>query len=1616
MTPNTAYLYTPSSSEIISPITINLDVLPIDQLKWEDFEKLCLRLAQEIHGKNNCEIYGTKGQKQHGIDIFAYKDNKYASYQCKRYETVKEINLEDAVKVFKEGKWFDKSDEFFFCTSDALEKTQVQDKFQELKEELSAHNVAFIKWDKIQISNILKDHPQIVYDFFGREWVKAFNGVDFLNQISARRKLDAVQIVEYRKKLFDLYALIFQKYDPSIPASKFGNHTIGIQERFISPDFIEKRITKQYQRTQDINESENERTEPYDEDSQQLKQKGLSLIDYESEVRLNLDDNLAISDRLMILGEPGSGKSTLLRYLVLDLLSEEPKLLNTAKRWGGLLPVWLPFAFITKKLHENENLNLAELLKLWLKSIGQESLYELMDDALNDERLLLIVDGVDEWTNTTVAKLAITKIDIQATIQNATIVYSSRPYGYRMQQDSFQGVKTHTIAEFSIAQQKQFISYWYKKWMEDQRKEDINFVATETNQFLSELQQSNDLLQLSSNPLLLSILISHRFDKATLPKNKVKLLDNITEHLIIDHPRRRRTSANISDETEYDFDMSDIYAVLAKHAHQDHHDGIILKEDACNIIREYLQVEMGYEKAKSKKVSQDILNIGANNIGILIEKSPDEVAFIHRQFQEFMAAKFLITSDTTVIKETLETHSHDPQWSQVIIFLFGLISPRKKQDFKSYLDIVEQKSKGIDHTKLLTYSLGLTLSNAPLSITDHYLTELIEHLEYETHPSKKEALWRVLLSSLYNSKVNEKVLAYLFKYFPNRYNYNDKRLEALEYLSVDRLTDNIRHFLVTSIINGNHNQKLEASKQVRRLISDTWLFNKIMTVLYDCYNPKIIGYLINSLISDDVDRTIKEDIVNRYDHSEHPEVALFTIKLKIHLNIHTDEDLDELIIKQKSISYDYFNEVEKTLIAGWRESEKLYKYLIKSLDQYVSESLIRHELAWYILFKCFNQKEEVVDKIIYQLENKDYPFSHMHNPNGWRVLADNFKDNERLIPVVSEWIKRIYKYRDMWTVHACLLGRTEENKQYLLDQLNEADFSHWQVMALLEGWPNDEKVLEELKAYFRSDNKRRDYASRYISQVFADKKSEGVRIAEGMLFDRDLRRRSRVLPALIELDKAYFEQNLLDKFIKDELPQLNKQSEGYYESVRILIDNFHKHPQVKLLVKNNIFETPIAIIRYYPEMMNDFEEIVSISLPIFDKLRLKFIEELSHRYFSNNKSVVEKFSKFMDEQSLNIRMASAFAYFDHIKDNNHETILERCKELVFFQGESYEIQRQIAFGGYLKLGKLEEYFSLENPSSYYVNKDREERLASPEIHFFDSYLDSNIILSLLIDNFDYIIKTVDGDLSKLSTYGKSNGHNQEYWGFIAKHSDKESCSTPYVHEYINKAESVSNPYFIDFLIRTSSDSRKLEKILIENIDSDNEIMAVKCGKILGELFSEDKEVYKLVREIESVKKHPGKIMALCYGWSSDNILKNIVDEIFRNQMRLNADLAYTIRFMFGKINNILTFFDDIFNNYHEARYKYEFFYLPLLSRVHEDNELRVKIKQMLLTTDSISRKVSFYALLKEVGAIDQDIIAWKQQEILSFEAHRYGYSITENKLTPLIELLKGESNEFTVFS
>lgn len=153
--------------------------LPFAALTWEDFERLCLRLAR-LHGTLGGSLYGTPGQLQYGIDFYILlPSGRYETYQCKRIESVTPADIKAAVDEFlRRRRWAGRSDRFVFCTSEAVRSTQVLEEVERQRKRLGsrARPIDFEVWDAEELALVLEDHEHVVRKFFGPACGVAFFG------------------------------------------------------------------------------------------------------------------------------------------------------------------------------------------------------------------------------------------------------------------------------------------------------------------------------------------------------------------------------------------------------------------------------------------------------------------------------------------------------------------------------------------------------------------------------------------------------------------------------------------------------------------------------------------------------------------------------------------------------------------------------------------------------------------------------------------------------------------------------------------------------------------------------------------------------------------------------------------------------------------------------------------------------------------------------------------------------------------------------------------------------------------------------------------------------------------------------------------------------------------------------------------------------------------------------------------------------------------------------------------------------------------------------------------------------------------------------------------------
>ncbi len=167
----------PDSAEAVRPpsgATPEED-LPLQQLDWGHFERLCLTLAEKSATFVDSALYGTRGQDQAGIDLLLRRpDGRHVTVQCRRVQVIEPAGIRTAVDDFLEGKFAAVSARFVLATSADTRATKTRDECEVQAARLRNVGIDFEVWDRRRLSDRLRDHPDLLLRFFGPAWRDLF--------------------------------------------------------------------------------------------------------------------------------------------------------------------------------------------------------------------------------------------------------------------------------------------------------------------------------------------------------------------------------------------------------------------------------------------------------------------------------------------------------------------------------------------------------------------------------------------------------------------------------------------------------------------------------------------------------------------------------------------------------------------------------------------------------------------------------------------------------------------------------------------------------------------------------------------------------------------------------------------------------------------------------------------------------------------------------------------------------------------------------------------------------------------------------------------------------------------------------------------------------------------------------------------------------------------------------------------------------------------------------------------------------------------------------------------------------------------------------------------------
>jgi hypothetical protein len=356
----------------------------------------------------------------------------------------------------------------------------------------------------------------------------------------------------------------------------------------------------------------------------------------------------------VIQGYPGAGKSTLLRYLALSMARRcLPQ--DSAAVSDLLGPPQVPFLVslgdFARMRAKKPGLSLSDYLLLMLDQLPGADFRPLLTTCLEAGLALILLDGLDEVSDLEMRRQIQHEIKQFITIANSVInekkyfnrlLVTSRVAGY--DQSAFPAYPHYTIAELTLEQIEDFLPRWCRAIvrldpafsLHNQNEQMTLFeqeVKRRTEELRATIRKRTELQTLVENPLLLTLLALMQQNQIEVPRQRVDLYRIFTQALL--ERRSDSTGTPLIPESQAILRLGPIAVHM-----QETSNGFLL----TNEVMASLLTTIGLEKehADVRQEAEAFLYKIRVHVGIFLLRAGDCYAFLHRTFQEYFVARFLL--------------------------------------------------------------------------------------------------------------------------------------------------------------------------------------------------------------------------------------------------------------------------------------------------------------------------------------------------------------------------------------------------------------------------------------------------------------------------------------------------------------------------------------------------------------------------------------------------------------------------------------------------------------------------------------------------------------------------------------------------------------------------------------------------------------------------------------------------------------------------------------------------------------------------------------------------------------------------------------------------------------
>ena len=373
---------------------------------------------------------------------------------------------------------------------------------------------------------------------------------------------------------------------------------------------------------------------------------------------------LELSKSIFLLGPPGSGKTTSLRHIARAYAQGRQEELSYPK--SQLVPIVLRLASLAEHLQIDKSADLFAVAISELELHDSEATVAWLHACASSGNVLFLLDGLDEVPDPDQQALVLECLrTILRKYKEACAVITSREVGF-----DFPNLRPHfdvyLVEPLTRNVIEKFIATWQASRHNHQPSRKCKSCAQDANRLQHAIFENSQISALAGNPMILTILCLLHEAGAALPRRRCELYEKISEtFLFCWEEKKRKAGAAASDRALTLENREVLWALESLALHMQENDITLFPRFLLlQHFNTFLRDELGLD-AEDARLAADTLTWSLQaRSGLLRELGPERYGFSHRAFQEYFAARAILSHDDPLNR--LRPYLYHPGWHEVV--------------------------------------------------------------------------------------------------------------------------------------------------------------------------------------------------------------------------------------------------------------------------------------------------------------------------------------------------------------------------------------------------------------------------------------------------------------------------------------------------------------------------------------------------------------------------------------------------------------------------------------------------------------------------------------------------------------------------------------------------------------------------------------------------------------------------------------------------------------------------------------------------------------------------------------------------------------------------------------